>query len=54
MSKWLSRYIGTKLNCADMLTKAVSVETAETLGPMLSGEVPLPPMPEPEDVIKRF
>ena len=49
-----SRYINTKLNCADMLTKAVSVETAETLGPMLSGEVPLPAMPEPEDAIKRF
>ena len=42
------------LKCADMLTKAVSVETAETLGPMLSGEVPLPAMPEPEDAIKRF
>ncbi len=34
--------------------KAVSVETANTLGPMLSGEVPLPAMPEPEDAIERF
>ena len=49
-----ARYINTKQNCADMLTKAVSVETAQTLGPMLSGEVPLPAMPEPEDAIKRF
>ena len=49
-----ARYINTKLNCSDMLTKAVSVETATTLGPMLSGEVPLPAMPEPEDTIKRF
>ena len=49
-----SRYINTKLNCSDILTKAVSTETADTLGAMLSGDEELPETPEPEDAIRRF
>ena len=49
-----SRYVNTKENCADMMTKAVSTETAASLGGMLSGTTDLPETPEPEDAIRRF
>ena len=49
-----SRYVNTRVNCSDLMTKAVSVETATELGGMLSGTNSLPPIPEREDSLKRF
>ena len=46
-----TRYINTKENCADMMTKAVSVEVAgnDGVGDMLSGRKSFPDIPEPDD-----
>ena len=51
-----TRYINTKDNCADMMTKAVSVEVAgdSGVGHMLSGLKPFPDIPEPDDSLARF
>ena len=49
-----SRWINTKLNCSDIMTKAVSTETADTMGSMLSGMTEFPETPESEDAIRRF
>ena len=51
-----TRYINTKENCSDMMTKAVSVEVAgaDGVGHMLSGLKPFPDLPEPEDSLARF
>ena len=55
-----SRYVNTRVNCSDIMTKAVSVETAtdlggiQNLGGMLSGTNSLPPIPEREDSLQRF
>ena len=49
-----SRYVNTRVNCSDLMTKAVSVETATELGGMLSGTNSLPPIPEREDSLQRF
>ena len=49
-----SRYINTRVNCSDLMTKAVSVETSEELGGMLAGKIELPPVPERADAVQRF
>lgn len=46
------RYISTKVNCSDMLTKAVSREDATVKGQMLSGIVDLPEIPTAEDALQ--
>ena len=42
-------WVSGKLNCSDVMTKAVSREVTETLGAMLAGRKDFPDMPEPED-----
>ena len=51
-----TRYVNTKQNCADMMTKAVSVEVAGAtgVGHMLSGLTAFPEIPPPDDSLARF
>ena len=49
-----SRYVNTRVNCSDIMTKPVSVETSTELGGMLAGQVDLPPIPERADAVRRF
>jgi hypothetical protein len=44
-----ARYINTKLNISDPLTKSVSREVVEMLAPMMSGRQEEPEMPAPEN-----
>jgi len=46
------RYVNTKVNCSDMLTKAVSREDATVKGGMLSGVQDLPDIPTAEDALQ--
>ena len=45
-------YINTKLNVSDVLTKDVSREVIEALGPMLTGRKPWPDTPAADDTMK--
>ena len=45
------RYINTKLNPADLLTKDVSREVIEALAGMFSGQIPWPDTPESETAL---
>jgi len=51
-----TRYVNTKQNCADMMTKAVSVEVAGAtgVGHMLAGLAAFPEIPPPDDSLARF
>ena len=46
------RWIPTDLNLADVLTKPVSRQVMEKIGPMLNGKKPLPDMPPKANALK--
>ena len=46
------RYINTKLNVADVLTKAASREVCDRMQKILSGEEPWPDIPSSETALR--